>query len=230
MDDPIIAAVYRAAILRFRANAFVGQMIIAFNNYPQVWRTLCKELDPLALETMFDTFSPKTLACSMVIANDTSSLMPSPQQPNPSEYSFKRLLSVNGELAGMAARASFSSASALREACVMIETSPDVHDRLELLDISWQDFHRALCRERYYLRLSTSDAIYKQLETSMVNVFAQTLWLAGSSREYRRLICAGYNVDGRIFSAFNETALTLVGMGDQVYGALGERCSAVETR
>jgi hypothetical protein len=230
MDDPIVAAIYRAAILRFRANAFVGQMMIAFNASPHVWATLCKELDPLALDTMFDTVMPKTLACSMtrlnqLAGNDTQ---PSAQQPNPSEFSFKRLLSVNGELAGMAARASFSNAAALREACTLIETSPDVHDRLELLDISWKDFHQALCRERYYFRLSTADTIFKELETSMVNVFAQTLWLAGSSREYRRLICAGYSIDGKI-SAFNGTALRMVGMGERVYGALGERCSAVET-
>jgi hypothetical protein len=205
-------------------------MMIAFNASPHVWATLCKELDPLALDTMFDTIMPKTLACSMSKVNllNSNDTKPSAQQPNPSEFSFNRLLSVNGELAGMAARASFSNAAALREACGLIDTSPDVHARLELLDISWKDFHRALCRERFYFRLSTADAIFKELETSMVNVFAQTLWLAGSSKEYRRLICAGYSIDGKI-SAFNATALKIVGMGEQVYGAMGERCSAVET-
>jgi hypothetical protein len=229
LEDPVIAAIYRAAIQRFRANAFVTQMLIAFNASPKVWTVLCSELDALALDTMFTTNMPKELACEMV--NITSNQPePNAQQPNPSQFSFSRLLRVNGELLGGAARASFSSASALREACDIIGQSAEVHYRLEMLDVSWVDFHRALCGSGWWFTTQppSPQIIWEGLGRAMVNVFAQSLWLAGSSREFRKLICEGHNSDDGRLLAFNRSALVALGMEDlHLDKAIGERCGAV---
>jgi hypothetical protein len=228
LDDPVIAAIYRAAIQRFRANVFVTQMLISFNASPKVWSVLCSELDGLALDTMFSTGMPKGLACEMVNIT-TNHPPPNQQQPNPTEFSFSRLLRVNGELLGGAARASFSSAAALREACDIIGRSTEVHNRLEMLDVSWYDFHRALCGSGWwFVAPPPPEVIWQGLGRAMVNVFAQSLWLSGSSKEFRKLICEGHNTDDGRLVAFNRSALVALGMEDtHLDRAIGERCGAV---
>jgi hypothetical protein len=239
MDEPVLAAIFRVAIQQFRANVFVTQMLLAFNAEPQVWRVLCNELDPMALDTVFSTDMPKKMACEMVNITEANA-KPAQQQSNPAEFSFSRMLRVNGELLGGAARASFSSTSALREACNLVGQSHEVHTRLELLDVSWWDFHRSLCGPLWTNWLTswladwltwgppTPETIWREMELAMVNVFAQSLWLSGSSKAYRKLICEGHNHDDGKLLAFNRSALVALGMADRhLDRAMGERCSAV---
>lgn len=140
---------------------------------------------------------------------------------------------MNGELLGGAARASFSSSWALRQACLMIGTSPDVHARLELLDISWQSFHTSLCSggQGWFYSPPTPEEIWRGIEVAMVNVFTQSLWLSGSSNEFRKLICEGHNSDQRELTAFNRTALQMLSIEDKLLDtAIGERCNAVDVK
>jgi hypothetical protein len=208
-----------------RTNIFNAQLNSAMGNNSAAWATLCTQFDSPALTRMLGTDAPRELACSRAGLPPPPDPRPADVQPAAAGFGLEAMPNLRGLLLGRTARASFATTEALRTACAGIQRGGDAWRRVAELEDSPGTFVKGMCGPGNKYEVVGPEELHDGVISGMANIFVQTMWLAGSSKVYRAMVCSGHN-DGRLAN-FDANGLLEVGLDEvDVDPSMSARCSA----
>jgi hypothetical protein len=207
-----------------RTNIFNAQLNSAIGNNIPAWRTLCTQFDSAALTRMLGTDASRELACSRASLPPPPDPRPDDVQPDVAGFGFDAMPNLRGALLGRTARASFATSESLRAACGAIQRGGDAWTRVAELEDAPAAFVKGMCGPGNKYEIVGAEELRDGVISSMANIFVQTMWLAGSSRAYRAMMCSGHK-EGRLTN-FDEVGLMEVGLDEvDVDPSMSARCS-----
>ena len=224
-DGTSNASILVQQIKLHRTNIFHAQLNSALGNNTPAWRILCTQFDSPALTRMLGTDAPRELACSRASLPPPPDPRPEDVQPDAAGFGFDRMPDLRGVLLGRTARASFATTEALRAACGGIQRGGDAWTRVAELEDAPGAFVKGMCGPGNKYEVVGAEELRDGVVSSMANIFVQTMWLAGSSKVYRAMVCSGHK-DGRLAN-FDANGLLEVGLDEvDVDPSMSARCSA----
>jgi hypothetical protein len=214
----------RANIKVLLAEILNYQIIGSFMNVGPVWKSLCKQLNPVALKQLVGSASAISITCALAGLNQTNGGQSSARDHTPlSPYKLYVLSILEASLFGTEAGGSFNISKDLQRACNTIPLK--VAASLQSIGLNVAAFQAELCGSDERYEISTPTEIHSGIANYFGTIYTYQIWYASSTKEYQQLLCKGWK-KGQL-NNFNVSGLRQIGQDPDVFpGWIIDHCSA----